>query len=300
MHAFKQEAVPATVDPDVALWSEQLLRDGYIIVRGAMNRATIEAIDADFAAPFAETPFSQGFFFGAKTIRFGRALIRSPHAATLVQHRLIRGIAEHVLGPWCDGVQLNLTQAIAVHPGAPAQLPHRDEDMWPGPKGQFEYMINVIWPFSRFTVETGATRIWRGSHREDRATFIGDDRCISAEMAPGDAVVWLGSTLHGQGENSSDEIRRGLAIGYSLSWLKQYENQYLAYPPETAKTFNRDLAELVGYRQLPPNLNNFEARSPMTLLEDATSDTMGAVDALADYQEVASRYYAEHGHTRAR
>ena len=91
-----------------------------------------------------------------------------------------------------------------------------------------------------------------------------------------------------------------MAVGYSLSWLKQYENQYLAYPPEIAKRFDRDLAELVGYRQLPPNLNNFEARSPMTLLEDTESDNLGAVDALADYQEVASRYYAEHGHTRAR
>lgn len=297
MHAFQQiQAAPP--DPDVAHWSARLMEDGFAVIPNVIDRSIIEALDADFAEPFAETPFSQGFFFGAKTIRFGRGLIRSPHTAKLVQHRLILGIAEHVLGPWCDGVQLNLTQAIAVHPGAPAQLPHRDEDMWPGPKGQFEYMVNVIWPFTRFTVETGATRLWRGSHAEDRATYIADDRCVSAEMGPGDAVVWLGSTLHGQGENSSDEIRRGIAIAYSLSWLKQYENQYLSYPPEIARNFSPELAELIGYRQLPPNLNNFEARSPMTLLSDTPSGQLGAVDALADYQEAASRHYAEHGYTR--
>ncbi len=115
---------------------------------------------------------------------------------------------------------------------------------------------------------------------------------------PGDAVAWLGATLHGQGENSSQEVRRGMAVGYSLAWLKQYENQYLAYPPEIARTFAPELAELIGYRQLPPNLNNFEARSPMTLLSDDPSDQGGAVDALVEYQEAASRYYAEHGHTR--
>ncbi|MES2445360.1 MAG: phytanoyl-CoA dioxygenase family protein [Pseudomonadota bacterium] len=300
MHALKQDPPSARPDADIAHWSEKLLADGYAVIPGAADRATIAGIDTDFARPFAETPFSQGFFFGEKTVRFGRGLIRSPHTATLVQNRLILGIAETVLGPYCDGVQLNLTQGLAVHPGAPAQLPHRDEDMWPGPKGTLEYMMIVIWPFTRFTPETGATRIWRGSHRLDRDLYVDDDRCISAVAEPGDAIVWLGSTLHGQGENSSDEIRRGLAVGYSLSWLKQYENQYLAYPPEIARTFPRELAALVGYRQLPPNLNNFEARSPMTLLEDAESDNLGAVDALAEYQEVASRYYAEHGHTRAR
>jgi len=294
-----QQTVPPAPDADIALWAERLLRDGYAVIPGAVDRSVIEGIDSDFAAPFAETPFSQGFFFGERTVRFGRALIRSPHAATLVQHRLVLGLAERVLGPYCDGVQLNLTQGLAVHPGAPAQLPHRDEDMWPGPKGTLEYMMIVIWPFTRFTAETGATRIWRGSHKEDRAAYVPDDRCVSAEAEPGDVIVWLGSTLHGQGENSSDEVRRGMAVAYSLSWLKQYENQYLAYPPEIAKTFPRALAELVGYRQLPPNLNNFEARSPMTLLEEGPSDQLGAVDALADYQEVASRYYAEHGHTRA-
>src|ERR1044072_484374 len=227
MHALKQE-VPPRPDADIAFWTEKLLADGYAVIPGAADLVTVESLDADFARPFAETPFSQGFFFGEKTVCFGRALIPAPHAATLVQHRLILGMAEAVLGPYCNGVQLNLTQGLAVHPGAPAQLPHRDEDMWPGPKGVMEYMMLVLWPFTRFTPETGATRIWRGSHRLDRELYVGDERCLSAVANPGDAIVWLGSTLQGQGENSSDEIRRGMAVSYSLSWLKQYENQYLA------------------------------------------------------------------------
>jgi hypothetical protein len=299
MLAFPKPTLPPPAD-DVAAACAEIAREGYVVLRGLVDPAVIAALDSDFATPFAETPFSQGAFFGSHTKRFGRALIRSPHAATLIQHETILGIAEQLLGPHGNGIQLNLTQGIAVYPGAPAQLPHRDEDMWPGPKGEIEYMINVIWPFTRFVTETGATRIWRGSHLGDREAWVPNDLCISAEMEPGDAVVWLGSTLHGQGENSSDEIRRGMAVGYSQAWLKQYENQYLAYPPEIARTFSTALAELVGYRQLPPNLNNFEARSPMTLLENGDAHATGAVDALIEFQEVASRYYAEHGHTRTR
>lgn len=46
---------------------------------------------------------------------------------SLVQHKLIQGLAEAILAPWCETIQLNVAQAIAVHPGAPAQLPHRDQ-----------------------------------------------------------------------------------------------------------------------------------------------------------------------------
>ncbi len=156
MLALKQSDAPAS-HPQVEASCERLLEDGYVILRGLADPSLVAALDADFARPFAETPFSQGAFFGARTVRFGRALIRSRHAATLIQNPLILAIAERVLGPWGNGIQLNLTQGIAVHPGAPAQLPHRDEDMWPGPKGEIEYMINVIWPFTRFVTETGAT-----------------------------------------------------------------------------------------------------------------------------------------------
>src|SRR3546814_4276017 len=54
-----------------------------------------------------------------------------------------------------------------IHPGALAQYPHRDQDMWQGPKGEVEYLLNVIWPLSPFTAENGATRLWPHSHRPD-------------------------------------------------------------------------------------------------------------------------------------
>jgi len=288
---FKQHV---SLESDIDYYSSLLLKEGYVIIRQAERPETIQALDNDFKEPFARTPFSQGNFFGERTVRFGRALIRSVHSAALVQNRLVLGVSERVLLPWCESVQLNLTQGIAVHPGAPAQLPHRDEGMWSGPKGDIEYMVNVIWPLTRFTKKNGATLVWVGSHEEEKDKYILDDGVVAAEMEVGDALLFLGRTLHAQGSNESNEIRRALAIGYSLSWLKPYENQMLAYPPSIARSFPRELAELVGYRQIPPNLNNFEAQSPMRLLEEDVPEYLGAVDAFLPEQVEAINYYHQH------
>jgi ectoine hydroxylase-related dioxygenase (phytanoyl-CoA dioxygenase family) len=260
--------------------TEQLRRDGYCIIPNALPCETIAALDADLAERFENTPFCEGSFYGATTKRFGRLLARSPHAAALAQHRLIVGIVEDLLAPWCDCIQLNVAQAIAVHPGAPAQVPHRDQDMWRGPVGEIEYLVNVIWPLSEFRADTGATRVWPGSHGARALEPDPPRPAIVAEMAPGSALMFLGSTLHGAGANVSDEVRRGLVMGYSLGWLKTYENQFLAYPPEIARNFAPDLAALVGYRQHRPNLGNFEGQCPSILLEGDRDRPLAAIDAL--------------------
>ncbi len=226
--------------------ADQLRRDGYCIVPNALPEATIKALDKDLADRFDTTPFCQGGFYGATTKRFGRLLARSRHTAALVQHRVILGAVETILGPYCDCIQLNVAQAIAVHPGAPAQMPHRDQDMWRAPVGDAEYLVNVIWPLTEFRADNGATIVYPGSHGAQALAPEPPAPPVPATMSPGSALIFLGSTLHGAGANLSDEVRRGAVIGYSLGWLKTYENQYLAYPPAIAQTFSPDLAALVG------------------------------------------------------
>jgi ectoine hydroxylase-related dioxygenase (phytanoyl-CoA dioxygenase family) len=193
---------------------------------------------------------------------------------------LVLGIVERILSPWCDTIQLNVAQAIAVHPGAPAQMPHRDQDMWRGPVGETEYLVNVIWPLNGFSADNGATTVWPRSHGAKALDREPDTVPVAAAMLPGSALVFLGSTLHGAGANVTDEVRRGLVVGYSLGWLKPYENQWLAYPPAIAKSFSPELAALVGYRQHRPNLGNYEGQCPSILLQGKVDDAIGAIDAL--------------------
>ncbi|RYY40996.1 MAG: phytanoyl-CoA dioxygenase family protein [Sphingomonadales bacterium] len=290
--------VAAAPDCAVDAATARLLADGFVVLRQAAAPELIRDIADTLNERFDNTPFSEGGFFGGSTKRFGRLLLRAPDTAALVQHEIVLGIARRILGEGM--VQLNLTQAIAVHPGAHAQIPHRDQDMWAGPKGLFEYKLNVIWPMTDFTAENGATAVWRNSHRERTDTYIPDEGRFQPEMTPGDALIFLGSTLHGQGENRTDQVRSAIAIGYSLAWLKSYENQFLAYPPEVARNFAPDLAELVGYRQLSPNLNNYEGQSPAVLLRGDPAEHLGAVDCLGDAEEEAALFYAAEGHVRTR
>lgn len=268
-------------------WSRQLLADGYVVIPDLLDPAAVAALDADLASDFAATPFCEGRFYGERTKRFGRLLARSPRAAGLVQHPLVLEVAERVLSPWCNTVQLNLTQAIAVHPGALAQMPHRDQDMWGGDIGTTEYLVNVMWPFTPYTRENGATRLWPGSHGRAALAEATERPAEVPELGPGSALLFLGSTLHAAGANVTGDVRRGMIVGYSLGWLRTYENQFLAYPPQVARTFPPDLAALVGYRQHRPNLGNYEGCCPSVLLQEAPPPVLRAEDALRPEQKEA-------------
>ena len=284
---------------DPALLTARLLTDGYCIVPGACAEATIHALDLDFDDRFRATPFCKGGFYGARTKRFGALLRRSPHAEILVRHPLILRIVETVLGPYCDRIVLNLTQAVELHPGALAQIPHRDQDMWGRARDGADYQINVIWPLSPFTAENGATLVWPGSHRIDALAEPAGEPTAAA-MEPGSAMLWLGGTLHGGGGNVSNLPRRAVIVSYCLGWLRTFENQYLVYPPEIARSFDPELAALAGYAQHRPNLGNVEGQCPSVLLGRDDIDGLPAIDALrADQAEALATYVAEQEAARA-
>jgi ectoine hydroxylase-related dioxygenase (phytanoyl-CoA dioxygenase family) len=271
--------------PDAAWWVRRLRRDGYCIVRGAVDVGLVRTIAGDLAERFERTPFCEGLFYGERTKRFGGVLKRSASAEAFVRHPLALGIAEAVLGPHCDRIQLNLTQALQIHPGQQAQPPHRDESMWGGPKGAMEYLVNVMWPFGPYRAANGATAIHPGSHNGG----AGAGAPIAAEMDAGDVLVFLGSTLHGGGANLTQAPRTGMVVSYCLGWLKPYENQWLVYPPDIARHFSPQLAALAGYQQHRPNLGNYEGRCPSVLLTGEADDYLGAVEELLPSQSQALR-----------
>lgn len=284
--------MPTISAPQLEDAGTQLGVDGYCILHRAVERSLIAAIDADLDSRFARTPFCEGGFYGARTKRFGSLLKRSPHVAALLRHPLVLPLVEQALRPWCDRIQLNLTQAVEIHPGALAQYPHRDQDMWPGPKGELQYLVNVMWPLTPFTAANGATRIWPGSHHAPD-TQLPEQDSIAAEAEPGSAIVFLGSTLHGGGANRASLPRRGIVVSYCLGWLKPFENQWLVYPPDVARAFDPELAALVGYAQHRPNLGNYEGQCPSILLRDDVADHLAAIDALRpDQAEMLAGFVA--------
>jgi len=267
--------VSAAVDRHAAM----LARNGWCVFGRAVDPTQIARIETDLDPRFAATPLCQGAFYGERTKRFGSLLTRSPAIERLAMHPLVLEIVEQMLLPWCERIALNLTQAIEIHPGALPQLPHRDQDMWQGPKGALEYLVNVMWPLTTFTRENGGTRLWTGSQFDQDVPVLAEEDSIVPTMAPGDALIFLGSTLHGGGGNASAAPRRGIVISYCLGWLKPFELQWLVYPPQVARHFSPELAALVGYAQHRPNLGNVEGQCPSVLLGDHVPEHLPAIDA---------------------
>jgi Phytanoyl-CoA dioxygenase (PhyH) len=236
----------ATASPEEVAGA--LKSDGCAIVERLVGREVLDRARAELQPWLEATPCGRDEFSGLRTRRTGGLLGRSATCRDLVMYPLVLDSVRAILAH-ATSIQLHLTQVIAIGPGEPAQLIHRDQwafDFFPFPAG-YEATCNTIWAMTDFTEANGATRVIPGSnHREDRLQFTAEDT-IPAEMPGGSVLLYTGALYHGAGANRSDATRYGVNLTYALSWLRQEENQYLAVPPDTARTFPEPLLRLMGY-----------------------------------------------------
>jgi ectoine hydroxylase-related dioxygenase (phytanoyl-CoA dioxygenase family) len=254
-----------------------LHRDGGVIVEGFLAPTTVARLREEVAAARAAAnpgmahlnPAIQ-FFFGDKTRHVNGMAAHSRSFATDVMiHPIFLGLCDRVLLPSCARYQLNLGHLIDRGPGAKAQMLHRDEDVWvhvprpltsapsrsvhaaearPEAPAWAELQLASMIALEDFAVENGATRLVPGSQRWPRDRKPEPSEVADAVMPAGGAVIYLGSTIHGAGENSTAEAwRPGLHISYTLGWLRTEENNYLAVPPAIARTLPRAAQEVLGY-----------------------------------------------------
>jgi ectoine hydroxylase-related dioxygenase (phytanoyl-CoA dioxygenase family) len=143
----------------------------------------------------------------------------------------------------------------------------------PHPELQLASVIALV----DFTAENGATRVVPGSHRWDWERTPLSEEFADAEMPAGSGVIYLGSTLHGAGSNTTaDQWRRGMHLSYVVGWLRTEENHYLATPPEIARTLPRPAQELLGYAAHDAlnhgggYLGALDLRDPVDMLADGS------------------------------
>jgi hypothetical protein len=255
------------------------LRDaGCVIVERLADETTMDAIAAEIA-PFVDTtPFGADEFVGRHTRRTGALLARAPSFRPLAMHPLVLGTLDRVLGDHATSYQLHLTQIIDIGPGEPAQMIHRDQwafDFFTFPNG-FEVECHCMWAMTDFTDENGATCVIPGSHRWDDKLRPGHDRTVAAVMPKGSLFLYVGSVYHGGGANRSDAPRSGINVGYTLSWLRQEENQYLACPPDVARTLPVELVKLAGYQRGAYALGYYaDLQDPLEAVHGPRGETSG-------------------------
>jgi ectoine hydroxylase-related dioxygenase (phytanoyl-CoA dioxygenase family) len=220
-------------------------------------------------------------FFGPCTKHVSALAAVSPtFADEVMTHHTYRHVCDEILLPSCSRYRLNLGHLIARGPGAEAQIPHRDEDVWPHfPRPHDELQIASLVALVDFRADNGATRVVPGSHRWPRGRQPLDDEIVAAELPAGGAVIYLGSTIHFAGTNATaDEWRLGVHVSYTLGWLRTEENNSLAVPPAVARTLSPAAQELLGYAVHDAiadgggYLGMVRMRDPMELLAEGALD----------------------------
>lgn len=223
---------------------------GAAIVEHQVDDALIETVRQELRPHFdAYGDEYQTDFNGYDTLRLGCVLAISRASAELIAHPRVMEVADAVLLPFCENVQLGSTEAIEIHPGETAKELHRDEDdLYPVISTDLEYQVSAMWALDDFTVENGATRLQLNSHRHNRGCEIDEAAIVQAVMPSGSVLFYQGSAIHGGGANLSQGPRQGLINTYALGWLRQEENQYLAVPREIADSYPEHVRRLMGYQ----------------------------------------------------
>jgi ectoine hydroxylase-related dioxygenase (phytanoyl-CoA dioxygenase family) len=239
-------------DSSPAQIAEVLSEDGCVVIADLAPLETMDQIRAELDQHLATTSGGNTDFLGESTRRTGALIARSPTSRSLITHPRIIDTLDLVLGDHASTFQIDLTQLVTIGPGEPAQMIHRDQwsfDRYQFPRG-FEAEIATMWAVTDFTEEMGATRMVVGSHRwQDDPDDVDPALTVPAVMTKGSVLLYTGSIFHGGGANTTTTSRIGMNVGYSLGWLRQEENQYLACPPEIARTLPEGLLRLMGYQR---------------------------------------------------
>lgn len=280
-----------TTDPTVV--AAFLREHGYAIVDDVIDEATMDALDAE-ATPWIDgSAAGRDEYDGRHTRRTGMLIARCPTSRLLVNHPLAVGVARELLAQ-ATTIQLHLTQIISIAPGETAQKLHRDQmafDFYPF-AADYHVQCNTMWALTDFTAANGATQVIPDSSAVDDATGLAMP-LFQAEMRRGSVLFYEGKVLHGGGANVSDGERRGVNITYAVGWVRQEENQYLACPPEVARTLDDDLLKLMGYQQGAFALGYVgDQQDPLSLLR-GTHDKVKVISAIDQRNDAIKSFVDE-------
>ena len=239
-----------------------LERAGGVIVESFLAPETLDGLRRDLLPRFEHQPVGRDGFSGFNTRRLSRLFARTRHCAAIATHPLYLPVAEHFLCQprawWVGGesmmlaadVRIGVTQAIQIGPGQTPQPLHRDDTafLWRHPTNGFEGRVQIICAVSDFTAENGGTLVIPRSHLWDDERQPQLSEAIPTVMKAGSALIFLGSTFHAGGANTTQsEYRTAAGIALDASNVRQEENMYLSLTSAEVASYPEQIQRLLGW-----------------------------------------------------
>jgi hypothetical protein len=239
-----------------------LNRDGGVIIENFLAPETLEGLRNDLLPLMEKQSAGRDPFAGFKTRRLSALFSHTRHCAAIATHPLYLKPAEHFLCQprevWVGeerlamaaDVRIGVTQAIQLAPGQPAQPLHRDDTvfMWKHPSNGREGRVQVMCALSDFRADNGGTLVIPGSHLWDDERKPEISEAVPTEMKAGSALIFLGSTFHAGGANTTtNEYRTAAGIALDAANMRQEENMYLSMSSDEVASYPEQIQRLLGW-----------------------------------------------------
>jgi hypothetical protein len=239
-----------------------LERDGGVIIEDFLLPETLDGLRRDLLPILERQSAGRDGFAGFKTRRLSALFAHTRHCAEIATHPLYLKPAEHFLcrprDVWVGerrtsmaaDVRIGVTQAIQLAPGQGAQPLHRDDTvfLWRHPTNGREGRVQIICAMSDFTAENGGTLVIPGSHLWDDERKPEISETVPTVMKAGSALIFLGSTFHAGGANTTvDEYRTAASLALDAANMRQEENMYLSLTSEQVSSYPEQIQRLLGW-----------------------------------------------------
>lgn len=249
-----------------------LREHGAVVVSGFIPPEAVAALNTELQPFVAER--RGGFrseddgFYGANTVRIQALAARSPSfIATILLSDLMKSVADDILLPNCGAYWMSQAETIFIGPGNPAQELHRDDLNWSvAQRLGIDLQVSVLVALGDYDDEVGATMVIPGSHLGPIDEPIDPSAAVPVELLPGDALLYLGSTVHGGGANrTSNRVRRALYMGLLVGWLTPEEAVCFGVSDDLAASLPRRARQLLGWGRIRGNRDTSGAAAALQL-----------------------------------
>ena len=173
---------------------------------------------------------------------------------TLFEHPIILSLLNSALkeGSYKDSEPYYLNNISARCPlhGHPGQQLHLDSNL---PGINHTIIVNVLWMLDDFTLENGATRVVPFSHKLQSFAPDGLKHPDEIQLTgkKGGAIVFNSNLWHGGAENTTDESRWGVALGYARWFIKPSFDFMQNTPAHIYNQMTDAQKDLLGFRVVP-------------------------------------------------